>query len=165
MWQTWLATGLTFAVSASLFVRRKYHLRALLGGRAKKLAELSAEGFHFSKEYDFGSALLLVDQENKQWTLMRTDAPHTARVMKFSDVQGVRMISRQKVSTGPRGLIGGGAIRSSQRGKPEMVTVDTMRGVEISVGGTQAGSIFYVNCLDSDYSAELVEAIFSSFKE
>lgn len=167
MWQVLAMAGITAAAAGTVLInqRRKYR-RMLCKAKAKKLAELSAAGFVFSKEYDMDGVALLVDKPNKQWAMLDYSAPAEAKPRPFSAIGDVRIICRQKIHSGLRSPIGVGAVRRSANGTNLVKTVtDAVRGVEIGLTGEDAGQVLYVNTLDADYSAERVQAIFESLQE
>lgn len=167
MWQVLAAAGVAMAAAGTAIAgKRKRRRRELSKKKAKKLAELSASGFVFSKQYDMDKAALLVDKPHKQWALLDYEAPSDTEPRPFSAIGEVRIICRQKVHVGSRNPIGVGAIRRGAAGTNRVETVtDAVRGVEIALTGPEQGQVLYVNTLDADYSAERVQAIFQSLQE
>lgn len=167
MWQVLAAASVTMAAAGvAMAGRRRYRRRELCKMKAKKLAELSADGFVFSKQYDMESAALLVDKPHKQWVLLDYSAPAEAAPRPFSAIGDVRIICHQKVHGSSRSLIGVGAIRRGASGTNRVVNVtDSVRGVEIGLTGEEEGQVLFISTLDADYSAERVQAIFESLLE
>lgn len=167
MWQMMAVTGVAAAAAAvALTYRRRQYRRVMNKAKAKKLAELSAAGFVFSKEYDLGSVTLLVDKPHKQWVLLDDCSPTEAKARPFDAIGDASIICHQKVHAGLRSPIGAGAVRRNVAGTNRVVNVtDSLRGVEIGLIGEESGQVLFINTLDGDYSAERVQAIVESLRE
>lgn len=166
MWQVLAAAGAIMAAGSVLIEVRRRRQRALSKARAKKLAELAAAGFLFTKEYNMDGVLLLVDKPHKQWALLDAAHPESAVPRPFSVIGDVRIICLQKVHGGSKSMIGVGAVRRGMAGANRIENVtDAVRGVEIALAGEEAGQVLFVSTLDADYSAERVQAIFQSLQE
>lgn len=165
MWQVTAVGAAAFAAGILFTLQRKKYYRAIENAKAKKLAELSAAGFVFSKEYNMEEAALIVDKPHKQWVLLEYRCPSLAFPRPFSAIEDIRIISRQKIHVGTKSLIGVGAVRKSAQGSNRIENItDSLRGVEITLKGEQE-EVLFLNTLDGDYSAERVQAIFESLKE
>lgn len=165
MWQVTIAGAAAVAAGILFTMQKKKYRRAIEKAKAKKLAELSASGFVFSKEYNMEQAALIVDKPHKQWVLLEYDCPSRAFPRPFSAIEDIRIISRKKIHVGTKSLIGVGAVRKSAQGSNCLENItDALRGVEITLKGEQE-EVLFLNTLDGDYSAERVQAIFESLKE
>ena len=165
MWQVTMFGATAAAASVFFVAQRKKYRRAIENAKAQKLAELSAVGFVFSKEYNMDEATLMVDKPHKQWVLLEHRCPSQASPRPFSAIADVRILSRQKIHVGTKSLIGVGAVRKSAQGSNRIENItDSLRGVEVVLKGEQE-EVLFLNTLDGDYSAERVQAIFESLKE
>lgn len=164
MWQIYTAAGILAIMAGTAYtIQKKSRRRALACERAKKCAELSANDFVFSKEYPMGGGTLLVDKKHKQWVFLDAYAPIDAVVYPYDAIVQAQIVCTQKVHGGLRSPIGVSAIRRSATDQNRLESItDSMRGVEIEIASRETP--LFINTLDSECSAERVQAIFESLQ-
>lgn len=167
MWQAWAFAAAAAGAGTVLHIQRMKRLRRQARAKARKLAELSKAGFVFSKEYDIGPCMLMVDKPNRQWALMDYENPAAAMPRPLDAIEQVRIVSKQKVHQGLRSIHGAALLRRGVSGESNhlVTATDTMRGVEVVLGGKSKGQVLYIDCMDGDYSAERVQVILETLME
>lgn len=147
-----IAFGIVFGAQK---IKEIKHIEKLAKEKEEKFAEFKAQGFSSTRQYKVSSQLFAVDQNSRQWFVMKYSDPKSAKLHTFDEIRGYeRKENAQTQSVGLGSVFGYGI----GLGTVASQKVYTKLGVMVSIADINNPTEF-ISCMGNEDGVDEVLSI------